>query len=88
MRSFLALLVAAGGFAAFTTDAQACSVRGTYCDYPNWAANAFEGPYGSPSKGQIDDDRFAYGEAYEPRNVYGYRSEYRARRHYGYRAYR
>ena len=35
------LLVAATLFAG---PASACSLRGQYCGYPTWAANAFEAP--------------------------------------------
>ena len=37
--------------AAFSPAAQACSVRGRFCSYPFWAANAFEGPPGRVSEG-------------------------------------
>ena len=48
MRSpILALVVVAGSLAAVsTTPAAACSIRGQYCGYPAWAANAFEHPRG------------------------------------------
>ncbi len=46
MRRALLCLATAISLAAFTPQAEACSIRGTYCSYPSWAANAFEGPYG------------------------------------------
>ena len=46
MRTGLVLLAIIVGLGAFARPADACSIRGTYCGYPSWAANAFEGRYG------------------------------------------
>ncbi len=43
MRRIFVLMLVALGFAAAALPADAgCSVRGRYCSYPTWAANAFE----------------------------------------------
>ena len=42
----LTLTVTLVAFAASAPEAQACSIRGQYCGYPSWAANAFEGRKG------------------------------------------
>lgn len=82
MRSLIALVVAAGSFAVLTVEAHACSARGTYCGYPAWAANAFEGPRGSHAKGMVDlkshhYDRPSYGYGTST----GYKPAYRAKKH-------
>ena len=46
MRTVTLLLAIAAGIAAFGEEASACSIRGGYCGYPSWAANAFEGRFG------------------------------------------
>jgi len=55
MRIFIAASLVAAGLVASSTAADACSIRGRYCGYPLWAANAFEGPFGSvnPNSGPI-----------------------------------
>ena len=85
MRSLLAILAAAGGFALLTADAHACSARGTYCGHPEWAANAFEGPRGSHAKGQVNlkHYHYSYGYAYEPK--YGHKPVYHGKKYYGYK---
>ena len=40
------LVAVAVGLTTPLSSAAACSVRGTYCGYPSWAANAFERPHG------------------------------------------
>lgn len=89
MRSILAILAAAGGFAFLTADAHACSARGTFCGHPEWAANAFEGPRGSHAKGQINLKHLhhgsSYGYAYAPRYEYGYKPVYHVKKHYGHK---
>lgn len=43
----LAIAFATGLVAIVPADqAQACSIRGNFCGYPSWAANAFEGRFG------------------------------------------
>lgn len=42
MRTGLFMLATIGGLFAFGPAAEACSIRGTYCGYPSWAANAFD----------------------------------------------
>lgn len=42
MRALAVLALASVGWLAAGTSADACSVRGRWCGYPNWAANAFE----------------------------------------------
>lgn len=43
MRTTLAIVaVAVVGLASSSVSADACSARGRWCGYPNWAANAFE----------------------------------------------
>jgi hypothetical protein len=71
MRSLLAVLAAAGGFAFVSADAEACSARGTHCGHPGWAANAFEGPRGSQAKGIVNLNHEAYRQYYRNR-AYGY----------------
>lgn len=46
MRAIMIVLATAGSLAAITANAEACSIRGGYCGYPSWAANAFEGRFG------------------------------------------
>jgi hypothetical protein len=46
MHTRIILLAIAGGLVAFAHPADACSIRGNYCGYPSWAANAFEGRFG------------------------------------------
>jgi hypothetical protein len=46
MRIGIVLLAIIGGLGVFSRPADACSIRGTYCGYPSWAANAFEGRFG------------------------------------------
>lgn len=46
MRALIVLLAMSSGLVVLTGPASACSIRGTYCGYPSWAANAFEGRYG------------------------------------------
>ncbi len=48
MRVFGLTLLALAGIVTTTVSVSAgCSVRARYCDYPTWAANAFEGRVGS-----------------------------------------
>lgn len=63
MRTLLASLVAAAALTASVSQADACSIRGKYCGYPLWAANAFEGPSGSvnPNSGPILPQVPTYG---------------------------
>ncbi|MEZ5815896.1 MAG: hypothetical protein R3D44_02310 [Hyphomicrobiaceae bacterium] len=86
MRTLLAILATAGGFALLSADAQACSARGTHCGHPDWAANAFEGPRGSHAKDQIDirEHHYKHGYAYgyAPAYVYGYKPAYGHKKHY------
>ena len=42
MRTGILLLAIAGSGLVLSEPASACSVRGTYCGYPSWAANAFD----------------------------------------------
>jgi hypothetical protein len=42
----IGLALAALAMVATIRPAEACSLRGQYCSYPAWAANAFEGPTG------------------------------------------
>lgn len=47
MRIVCAALLAAFGVAIVVpSQASACSIRGSWCGYPLWAANAFEDPWG------------------------------------------
>lgn len=41
---FLTAAIAVGLFSASTVPVGACSIRGQFCSYPAWAANAFEHP--------------------------------------------
>jgi hypothetical protein len=43
MHMLIAAVMLVVGMAATATPADACSIRGRWCDYPAWAANAFEG---------------------------------------------
>jgi hypothetical protein len=46
MRAFHVLLGVALGLSSLSGPAQAaCNVRGEYCGYPAWAANAFSDPF-------------------------------------------
>ena len=48
MRAIAIVLAIVGGVgaASMAGRAEACSIRGNYCGYPSWAANAFEGRFG------------------------------------------
>ena len=51
MRILIAIPAAFVAITMFAPAADACSVRGQYCDRPYWAANAFESPRGRVSEG-------------------------------------
>lgn len=52
MRIACAALLAAVGLAMMAPPpADACSIRGRWCGYPLWAANAFEDPWGRVNEG-------------------------------------
>ena len=57
MRSILLLFAAVTATASTTVGAQACSIRGQYCGYQSWAANAFEGRHGFKGNPAILTDR-------------------------------
>ena len=80
MRQLLLLSATALGLAGMSIQAQAaCNLRGEYCTYPSWAANAFSHPRDRVPDWVLDDAaRFS---AYEqpPRK---YRSKRRYRRDY------
>ena len=67
MRAVLAAAVLVGSLAATATPADACSIRGRWCGYPLWAANAFEDPEGrvnpgsAPVLNDIGRERRYYG---------------------------
>ncbi len=76
MRSIIALALAAGTLALATTGASACNARGQYCGQPQWAANAFSGPYAQQPKGAIKLEDYHHGRhkysfkrVYEPHYV-------------------
>lgn len=46
MRNSIMILAVLGGITALAGEASACSIRGQYCGYASWAANAFEGRHG------------------------------------------
>lgn len=58
MRNAAIILAALGGLAAFSGNASACSIRGQYCGYPSWAANAFEGRFGFKGNPAILTDQY------------------------------
>jgi hypothetical protein len=58
MRTSILLLAFVGGLAAFALPASACSIRGQFCGYPSWAANAFEGRYGFKGNPRILTDYY------------------------------
>ena len=58
MRSLIALAVTLAGLAALPTSASACSIRGRFCSYPSWAANAFEGRQGFKGNPAILTDQY------------------------------
>lgn len=62
--------------AASLTDAQAaCSVRGNWCGYPYWAANAFEAPRNRVSEGVFAHDRQDRYERPAPRRRYSHEQD-------------
>lgn len=68
MQSLIIFAVAVlAGVLSSGTSAQACSIRGKFCGYPSWAANAFEGRFGFRGNPAILTDRY---EGQPPRNVY------------------
>ena len=72
MKFAIALALALGGFLALTPRAEACSIRGTFCNYPSWAANAFEGRFGFKGKQSNLTD---YYVGMPPRKVRGPRDD-------------
>ena len=62
MRNLLLAMTVIVGTAAATAEAQAvCNVRGEYCDYPAWAANAFTNPRDRvPNRVLRDADRLKH----------------------------
>lgn len=46
MRAIVMVTSLFGALVSVTVEAQACSARGRYCNYPSWAANAFEDAQG------------------------------------------
>lgn len=86
MRSVLAILAVVGGVNLISADAQACSARGTHCNHPEWAANAFEGPRGSHAKGQVNIKHYHYAPTpsygYAPVYSYGYKPAYGHKKHH------
>ena len=46
MRTIMLIAGAVTVVAASAPAAEACSLRGRFCGYPYWAANAFEGRFG------------------------------------------
>ena len=82
MRTLLASLAIAAGLAVSASPADACSIRGRFCGYPFWAANAFEGARGqvNPNSGPVLPQ--VYG--YRPEVRYAPRYQYRASRRRGY----
>ncbi|MGE3915482.1 MAG: hypothetical protein AB7F78_07255 [Hyphomicrobiaceae bacterium] len=67
MRLTVLALVAVSTLAVWPTAAGACSIRGQYCGYPSWAANAFEGPYGFKGNPAILTDNDSAQPAYHGR---------------------
>ena len=60
MRKHLVFTCAFAGLVAASLPASAgCSVRGRYCDYPTWAANAFEG-----RAARVTDDHYVADSVY------------------------
>ena len=73
LRSMLAIAAVAAGTLAFAnTGAHACNVKGQYCGQPQWAANAFSGPYAQQPKGAIKLENYYYG-----RHKYSYKKAYK-----------
>lgn len=68
MRALMAATIVAAGFVASAGPADACSIRGRWCGYPLWAANAFESwggrvnPASEPNVG-VEPDRRHYDHA-------------------------
>ncbi len=45
IKAILATTLVLASLSATTKSADACSIRGNWCSYPLWAANAFEDPF-------------------------------------------
>lgn len=58
MRTALLILAVAASVTTVTANAEACSIRGRFCGYPSWAANAFEGPQGFKGNTAILTDEY------------------------------
>ncbi|MEZ5854266.1 MAG: hypothetical protein R3D67_05760 [Hyphomicrobiaceae bacterium] len=72
MRTFLAVIAAVGSIAFASASAHACNARGQYCGYPDWASNAFSGPYAQTPKGAIklEHEHYHAKRHYKPKAVY------------------
>ncbi len=51
IKALLAVPLVVAGLLAASAPAAACSIRGNWCGYPLWAANAFEDRFGRVNPG-------------------------------------
>ena len=66
-KTVLATTLVVASLSLTTKPADACSIRGNWCGYPLWAANAFEDPFDrvNPRTGPVRPILSQHGYAYE-----------------------
>ena len=76
MRQFILISLVGLGIGGMSIEAQAaCNIRGEFCGYPGWAANAFSNPRDRVPDWVLDNPTNPYAG-----DSYAYAPKYRAKR--------